>query len=230
VNVGAGERYASLLGGSLLALYGFRRPFPQGLLWTALGAGLVYRGATGHCNLYATLGVSSAEPRGRATSVPAGHGLKVAKSIHIDRPAQELYSFWRHLENLPRFMRHLRSVSSHGKRSHWVAQGLLGAALAWDAEIIADEANRLIAWRSLPGADVDSAGSVHFEPTNTGWGTRVSVELKYDPPAGRVGITVARLLGHDAGRQLEEDLRRFKQLMETGELATTRDQPHGRSE
>jgi uncharacterized membrane protein len=163
------------------------------------------------------VGVSSAERHGPATSVPAGHGVKVEKSIVINRPASDVYRYWRNLSNLPRFMQHIRYISVQGKWSRWVAKGPLGFNVAWDAEIITDRPNEVIAWRSLEGSDVDNAGSVHFQPEGEG-ATRVTVTLKYNPPAGRLGAAVAHVFGQDLEPLVEEDLQRFKHLMEAGEL------------
>jgi uncharacterized membrane protein len=229
VNVRELERWASLVGGGALALYGLTRGSWGGLALALAGGSLVYRGATGHCEMYHVLGVNTAEGRGPATSVRARHGVKVVRSATIDRPQQELFQFWRNLENLPRFMRHLQSVQNVGhKRSHWVAKGPLGTPVEWDAEIITERQNELIGWRSLPGSVVDNAGSVHFRPAPGGRGTEVQVELKYDPPAGKVGATIAWLFGRAPEQEIQEDLRHFKELLEAGEIPTTQGQPQGR--
>jgi uncharacterized membrane protein len=132
----------------------------------------------------------------------------------------EVYHFWRQLENLPRFMDHLESVTVLDEnRSHWVAKAPAGTKVEWDATIHNEIEDELLAWRSLPGADVDNAGSVHFTPR--GQSTVVRVVLSYDPPAGRVGAAVAKLLGEEPGTQVEDDLRRLKQVMEAGEAAAT---------
>jgi uncharacterized membrane protein len=227
-NVGEMERWLSLLGGGALALVGLSRGSLGGLGLAAVGAGLAYRGASGHCNVYAALGVSTAEGRGRRTSIPAGHGIKVEESVTILRSPEELYGYWANLENLPRIMNHLVSVRKlDGQRSHWVACGPLGTHLEWDAEILVQRENELISWRSLDGAEVDTAGSVHFTAAPGDRGTLVRVVLKYDPPAGKVGAAIAGLLGQAPGQTIKEDLRRFKQLMETGEIPTTEGQPRG---
>jgi len=226
MNVGEWERWGSLVGGGLLAWLGLRQRSLAGLGLTLLGGDLIYRGLTGHCHLYGALGLSTAEKHGPATSVAAGHGVKVVRSITIDRPVEELYNTWRHLERLPQFMKHLISVTVNGSRSHWVARGLAGTQVEWDAEIINDEPNRLIAWRSLPESQVSTAGSVHFKQASGGRGAEVQVTLKYDPPAGKLGSWIAWLFGEEPGLQIDDDLRRFKQLAETGEMATGR--PNGR--
>jgi uncharacterized membrane protein len=182
----------------------------------------VYRGLTGHCHLYQALGVSTAEQPRPLASVAAGRGLRVEASVTVNRPAAELYRFWRDFANLPRFMRHLVLVRPDGERSHWVAKGPAGMTAAWEAEIVNERPNELIAWRSLEGSTVNNAGSVHFTPAPDGRGTVVRVELKYDPPAGRLGAAVAWLFGEEPGQQVRDDLRRFKQLMEAGAITAIR--------
>jgi uncharacterized membrane protein len=150
----------------------------------------------------------------------AGHrGIHVRESITLEKPVDEMYRFWRRLENLPRFMSNLASVSESGDgRSHWVARGPGGFKVEWDAEIINDVENKLIGWRSLPGADVISAGSVTFATARGGRGTQVSVNLQYEPPAGRAGALVATIAGREPSQSIREDLRRMKRLLEAGEI------------
>ena len=127
-------------------------------------------------------------------------------------------------------MNHLEAVRVTGEnRSHWVAKAPAGTTVEWDAEVYNEKPNELIAWRTLEGADVDSAGSVRFEQSEGGRGTVVRVTLKYDPPGGSIGAAIATLFGENPEQQIDEDLRRFKQLIETGEVATTEGQPSGRS-
>jgi uncharacterized membrane protein len=233
VNVGQTERLASAIGGGALALYGLTRGTMGGVALALIGGSLIYRGVSGHCTVYSAAGVNTAGTAAEQNpnvSVRGGHGSKVEKSVTINRPAAELYQFWRNFENLPRFMKHLESVKvTGGDRSHWVAKGPAGTSVEWDAEVYNEKENELIAWRSLEGSQVDNAGSVHFEPAAGGRGTIVRVVLKYDPPAGKLGAAVARLFGESPAQQIDEDLRRFKQLMETGETATTEGQPSGRA-
>jgi uncharacterized membrane protein len=135
----------------------------------------------------------------------------------VERPAADLYRFWRRLENLPQVMRHLKSVRSiDGQHSRWVAEGALGKDLEWDGEIINERQDEMIAWRSLPNGDIDTAGSVHFRPLAGGRGTEVVVSIKYNPPAGKMGAQIASLLGEGLEEKLETDLATFKQVMETG--------------
>ncbi len=229
INVGQTERWASAIGGGALALYGLTRGTLAGVGMALVGAGFIYRGTTGHCGIYDAMDVSTA---GDATnpnvSVRGGHGVKVEKSVTINKPAAELYRYWRNFENLPRFMNHLEAVNViDQKRSHWVAKAPAGTSVEWDAEIYNEKENELIAWRSLEGADVDNAGSVRFESAPGGRGTVVRVSLKYDPPAGIIGAAIAKLFGESPDQQIDEDLRRFKQVMEAGEIATVEGQPMG---
>ncbi|HVZ20845.1 MAG TPA: SRPBCC family protein [Vicinamibacterales bacterium] len=146
----------------------------------------------------------------------------------IAKPHDELYRYWRQFENLPRFMSHLVSVADLGDRkSHWVAKAPRGRRVEWDAELITDNENELLGWRTLDGADVVSAGSVRFKPTGSGE-TMVHVHLQYSPPAGRMGAAVAWLFGENPSQTIRQDLRRFKALMETGEVPTIEGQPRGR--
>ena len=221
-NVGDAERMISLFGGSLIGLYGLTRGSLSGLVIAGLGGALAWRGLSGNCSVYRAFGISSNRDEHSATSVPAQYGFKLERSITINRPAQELYDRWRNLSGLPSIMRHLHSVTElPGARSHWVASGPLGVQVEWDAEIINEDPGRLIAWRSLPDSQVDTAGSVHFNERPAGRGTELTVSLKYNPPGGQAGAGVAWLMGSGAEQQVEEDLRRFKQMMETGEFAVS---------
>lgn len=162
---------------------------------------------------------------GRRPSGP----LQLTRVITIDRSPEELHAFWRNFENLPRFMAHLESVQvTEPGRSHWVATAPLGGKVEWDAEIVDDRPSELLAWRSLPGAGIPNSGSVRFKRAHGGRGTVVEVELHYEPPGGRAGALFAKLFGEEPGEQIKDDLRCFKQLMETGVIATTEGQPAGR--
>ena len=159
-------------------------------------------------------------------SVGRGQGIKVEESVTINRPVLEVYRSWRNFENLPRFMDHLESVTVvDDTRSHWVAKGPVGSRIEWDAVIHNEIDDELIAWRSLPGAEVNNAGSVHFTPTPDGTGTDVRVVMSYEPPAGKLGAAVAKLLGEEPSKQVAEDLRRFKQVMDSGDVMAA-SRPH----
>jgi uncharacterized membrane protein len=221
VNVRDMERLLSLVGGGLLVAEGWRRGSLAGFGLAAIGSSLLYRGLSGHCPMYAALGTSTAQPHSRAASIAAGHGAKVTRIITVNRSIEEVYRVWRDLEGLPRFMSHLLSVKRlDGNRSHWIAQGPAGMTAEWDAEIINEEPNRLLAWRSLQGSRVATAGSVTFQPALGGGGTDVHVTLKYEPPAGKIGSWAVWFLGESPEQQVAEDLRRFKQLMEAGAIGT----------
>jgi uncharacterized membrane protein len=205
--------------------YGLARRDRAGIGLAVLGGELVRRAVTGHSNLYQTLGINTArgdrqeKGTGRNIGVPYELGFRVDHSVYIARQRHEVYGFWRNLENLPRFMDHLESVRViDERRSHWVAKAPAGMTVSWDAEIIHEIENELIAWRSLPGSRVDVGGSVRFEDTPDG-GTQVRVSLQYNPPAGTLGRAVARLLGADPAEQIREDLDCFKELMETGSIS-----------
>ena len=226
VNVGQTERWVSAVGGGALALYGITRGSLGGIALALVGAVLVQRGYSGHCNLYEAAGFSTGGDASlrnpENVSVPAERGTKVEKSVTINRPASDLYAFWRNFENLPQFMNHLESVRSiGGERTHWVAKGPAGTSVEWDAEVYNEKPNELIAWRTLEGSQVSSAGSVRFEEAPNG-GTVVRVSLKYDPPGGKLGALVARLFGENPERQIDEDLERFKQLMDTDVASITK--------
>lgn len=231
-NVGSTERLASVLGGSAVALYGLSRRSKSGLAIALLGGAFIYRGASGNCDVYRTLGISTAdEEAGPNESVAYGRGIRVDKAITVNRPSAELYSFWRKLENLPRFMKHLESVTElDSKRSKWVAKGPLGKSVEWTAEIINEIPGQLLAWRSLEGSEVANAGSVQFKPSAGGRETIVRVEMRYDPPGGTLGAVFAKLFGEEPNLQVQEDLRRFKSLIEAGEIPTTEGQSTGRDD
>jgi len=152
-------------------------------------------------------------------SVPSDEGIRVDKAITIERPRQEVYAFWRQLDNLPRFMRHVESVTVQDDlHSHWVVKTVGGKTMEWDAEIIEQRQDEMISWRSAPGADVDNAGSVWFTSVPGGQGTMLRVELKYVPPAGKAGAAIAKAFGRDADAEIEENLHRLKSLLETGQV------------
>jgi uncharacterized membrane protein len=154
--------------------------------------------------------------------------LRVTRSIVINRPADEIYRFWRDLENLPRFMYHLRSVQNTApRRSHWVAAGPGGTSVTWDAEITADHPDELLAWRSIEGSQVENAGTVRFEPRAAGRGTIVRVELEYRPPGGIAGAAAAALFHEAPQQQLHDDLKRLKQVLEIGEVVRSDGSPDG---
>jgi uncharacterized membrane protein len=228
-NLSEFERWASIAAGAGLAIYGLSRLKNTGWLYATVGGLLLRRGVTAHCDIYEVIGMNTAtDPGDTRAALRGSRGVNVLESVTINRPLEELYRFWRNLENLPQFMRHLESVEKVTDTiSHWRAKGPAGKVVEWDAEIHNEVPNQLIGWRSLEGADVVSAGSVNFDAAAGGRGTRVTVHLQYSPPGGKVGAAVARLFGRDAETEIREDLRRFKQIVEAGEVPTTSGQPRG---
>lgn len=228
-NLGPTDRLASIALGSGLLLYGVKR---RRIISTLLGSFFLYRGAAGQCGLYRTIGIDTATPPGeRKTSVAHRRGIKVTSAAIIDRPAADLYHYWRDLGNFPNFMSRLESVESTGKgRSRWVFRAVAGKRIVWNAEIINEIENELIAWRSLAVSDLDHAGSVRFKPAPGGRGTQVMVAIEYRPPAGTLGIVAAKIFGAVPEQLLQNELKRFKQLLETGEIATVAGQPRGNDE
>lgn len=228
VNLGSSERLASLVGGSALTLLGLKRRSLGGLVLAGIGLGFIWRGSTGHCGVYQRMGIDGthgeAEPHDYFE-----RGIHVEESITINKTPDELFNFWRNFENLPKFMNNLKSVTiTDEKHSHWVAVGPGNKSIEWDSEIINEESNRLIAWRTLSNADVQHTGSVRFiSVPGHSRGTHVKVTLEYLPPAGRVGAAVARLFHSTPDQEIRQDLRRLKQLLETGEISTTQGQPRG---
>ena len=223
-NLGDIERWASLAAGAGLAAYGLSRFKSNGWIYAGIGALLLRRGATAHCDVYEAAGINTAATSDDTRAALRGaRGLNVLESVTINKPVELLYRFWRNLENLPQFMRHLTLVEKVTDTiSHWQAEGPAGTTVEWNAEIFNEIPNKLIAWRSLEGADVVSAGSVNFDRTADGRSTRVTVHLQYSPPGGKVGAAIARLFGRDGETEIRQDLQRFKDMVESGSATTTR--------
>jgi uncharacterized membrane protein len=207
------DRIGYALLGGLLLLSGARR---RGLLRTALGGTLLWQAYTGNNPLFRRMGirVNPQPPEG------ARETIIVSERTVIDVPRAALYRYWRNLANLPRFMRHLLSVRVvNEKRSHWMAQAPAGRIVEWDAEIVEERPDRLLRWRSLPGAQIVNFGEVVFSDAPEGRGTEVHVELQYVPPAGSLSVALARYTGEEPQWQVSDDLRRLKELAEAGEIA-----------
>jgi len=155
-------------------------------------------------------------------------GMKVKASITVRQPLAEVFVVWENIENLPIFMEHVESVRPTGNgRSHWTAKGPAGRSVEWEAEVIAVTPNEIIEWRSVEGSDVENSGTVRFTPAPGLRGTEVHLEIEYDAPGGKLGEAVAKLLGEDPAQQVKDDLRRFKQVMETGEIVRSDATPEG---
>ena len=228
-NVEDWERWVSVATGAGLVAFALTSKRPLGLAAAAAGAGLVFRGATGHCAGYQALGIGGRGAADTRGALGGAAGVNVKQAMTINRPVAEVYAFWRNLENLPTVMEHLESVRMRGaNRSEWVARGPAGSKVSWMAETFNQVDNKLIAWRSLEGSQIVTAGSVNFREAPGGRGTEVMVNLQYAPPAGKAGAAVAWLFGEEPRQQVKEDLRRAKQFLEAGEIATTDGQPSGR--
>jgi uncharacterized membrane protein len=221
-NIGDGQRLVSAIAGTGLLIEGLRR---RSLIGGALAVGgvtLLYRAASGYCPALGAMGIDmrGAQDTNRfgRRKVHSDQATKIRRSIEINRPPNEIYRFWRQLDNLPKIMSDLQSVDVITDRlSHWVVKTTAGLpAIEWDAEIINDVENERIGWRSLNDADVDHAGSVEFESTDNGQKTRLTVTLQYAPIAGHLGTAVAKFIGQDPDAKIAGDLQRFKESMEAG--------------
>ena len=205
VNVSPRERLLSVAAGAFLFTRGVKN---FSLVKTLLGGYLVYRGASGHCPAYAQL------QRSGYTSRPENVNIKT--QLIVNKPRAEVYEFWRKLENLPLFMKHLKSVNAiDDTHSHWEASlGTSMATLSWDAKIVKEEEGSLLAWSSLPGASVENAGKVDFKDALGGQGTELNIVITYRPPAGKFGEGVATLLNPVFTRMIKKDVSNFKQYIE----------------
>ncbi|MDB9527735.1 SRPBCC family protein [Oscillatoria sp. CS-180] len=211
------ERWASIVGGGALVLSGLKQRSLRGILTAIAGSGLVYQGAQRNST------VKQVED-----ALGLDHAIRVEKTITINRSAADLYSFWRNLENLPKFMKHLQTVQVKDDiHSHWVANAPLGQTVEWDAVIVNDEPNHLIAWTSVDGAEIENSGFVRFQPAPGDRGTEVKVVMEYQPPGGALTAAIAKLFGEEPEQQVGDELNRFKQLMETGKIATVEGQSQG---
>ncbi len=219
------------------------RPRPAPWLWARVGGDVLDLAAlakAGRAKRAKTARVSAAAAAvagvtaldvicARQLSAASGE-VSFTASVVVNRPPEECYRYWRNLEKLPNFFRHLKSVRVTGEgRSHWITRGLGGKDFSWDAEMIVDVPGQRIAWRSLEGADIPNAGEVEFDPVRRGQGTIARIRMQYGAAARFGASLMTKLLGRDPGMQVRKDLLRFKQLLETGEIATTEGQPAGRS-
>jgi len=239
-NVGDAERWLSVLGGATLAVYGLDRWDFGGAALAVVGAELIRRGASGHCFVYDALNVSTAAdatsrgphrdlPVSRAATVRASRSVKVERSITVKRPAAELFAFWRDPANLPRILDFVEAVDMlDDTHARWRVRGPAGKSIEWQAEIINEIPNELLAWKSVGDADVPNAGSLHFRAAPNGRGTEVRIVFEYEPPAGHLGAWIAKLVKENPDDQVRDALRRFKQLTETGEVVMTEGQTSAR--
>lgn len=230
-NIGTFQRMLSAIAGIALLARGFSYQNRTGTVSTIVGGGLLYRAISGYCPAFGVMGVDMSDDNqaGRSSNtnrlgrrkVHADRATKIQKAIEINCPSNEIYRFWRALDNLPLIMSHLDSVQVIDDRlSHWVVKTMPAVPkVEWDAEIINDVENERIGWRSLKGADIDHTGSVEFKPTGDGQRTWLTVRMQYDPPGGQIGATMAKWLGADPDTKIGVDLQRFKEQMEAGLFA-----------
>jgi uncharacterized membrane protein len=218
-NVGDFERVGSAVAGAAMVLAGLTRGTLAGRGMALAGVGLVARGVTGRCPMYEAMGREATSYR---------RPVRVVEQMVVGVSPAAAYQAWRDLERLPRFMRHVKSVSSSDGASHWVAEFSGLPAVEWDAVLVQDEPGRVLSWRSKDDAQpLETAGSVTFFDLGDR-GTGLRVEIGYYPPAGVLGRAVARLFSPVTDQQVREDVRRFKSLMEAGEIPTTEGQPTGK--
>lgn len=219
INVGPAERVASVLLGSAAAIYGLRHINSLGGVALAVAGGLlINRGASGYCMVNHALGRNSANKRTSA--------MEVSETLTINKPRAEVYAFWRRLENLPQFMTHLKNVSETDlTQSTWEARlpGGIGS-VTWEAEVLEDRPGELITWSSLPGSTVDNAGEIRFQDAADGSGTQINARISYRLPAGDVGALAAKLFNPAVETMMKGDLRRFKDILETGAMADVEEQ------
>ena len=240
-NVGSTERVVSAgLGGLLVASGIFRGRLP-GLLLTAVGASLLYRGLSGYCALYQQLGMSTCELDEQSSGTQSGQssglsrgplagmmphhdaikGIKIEESFTIDRSAHELYEVWTKWEELPELLPHIKSIENIGdKKTRWTAVAPMGLKLTWEAEIIKQEADRMVSWKSTSG-DVATAGSVHFESKGDNK-TEMKVSMQYDPPGGKALAAVAEFFNMGLDQRVREDLKQFKDRLESRKKQPTK--------
>jgi uncharacterized membrane protein len=216
-NVGEAEQWWSVLGGLALGWYGLRHRarLPRPLQWGLLSVGglLMARGVTAHCALYRVLGLNSRgeTPPDDATGPSVAH---LEHTVTVHRPVEEVYRFWRNVENWPQVMPHLESVTSAGRtRFHWSMKGPAGATVTWNAAITDDRPNRLIAWQSMTQSGGNHRGAIRFRSLASG-DTDVCMSLDYHPSSGPVGIATGHALGDDPAHRVQEHLAEFKRLME----------------
>lgn len=212
MNVNKNERVLSLTGGAFLTVWGIKENSFLGFLTALAGGALIVRGATGYSYLNDILG------RGNEVEVGENFVVDIKTDIKVNKPREELYAYWRNLENLPNFMRHLEKVEQiDERRSRWTA-GVAGGLgkVEWEAEVTREDENRLLAWESLPEADIENAGEVQFRDAPDGKGTIVETTISYRPPAGDVGDYAAELLNPAFEKMVRKDLKRFKKYMEKG--------------
>jgi uncharacterized membrane protein len=230
INVGDVERWASAIGGGLLIAHGLRRGNFGGLALALLGGAMAYRGFTGHCQAYEALNIDTSGKHRADGDEHVHKGLLVKHTMTINRTPMEVYEFVKDPVNHHRYMEHVESVQAVGDGTFdWAIKGPMGTTWRFRSRHINEDPGHLVAWKTLPGGDIESAGTIRLVPAWDGRGTEVTMEINFEPPAGVVGLALGKLFGHDPDAQVRENLRRLKNLLEAGEIPTTEGQPSGRA-
>lgn len=212
VNVGNNERLLSTAVGAFMLSSGLNNLLKDpvnALVKTAIGGLLLYRGASGHCPVYSSLG--------KTKNVSHTHAINIRTHMIVNKPKDEVYAFWRKLENLPLFMKHLAAVTEiDARHSHWEATvpGNI-AKIKWNAEIVKEEEGQMIGWQSIPNSMINNAGKVVFSEALGGKGTELEVVISYHPPAGELGAGLAKVLNPVFERIIRQDIMNFKDYIET---------------
>jgi uncharacterized membrane protein len=210
INVGRVERWASGVAGGLLAIHGLKRGSFGGLALPVLGGGLIYRGVTGHCQVYQSLGVDTTE----LDQHHAAHAT-AAETATIDSPPATVYAFLKNAANQVKYMSNVESVWADADGTwHWAMRGPFGSSWTVRTRLAGEVPDRMIKWESVVGGDVAGAGTIRIDPARDGRGSVVLMEMTYAPPAGTVGLAIAKLFGEDPGAQMRANLRRLKQTLE----------------
>ncbi|MHB0859035.1 MAG: SRPBCC family protein [Anaerolineae bacterium] len=228
VNVGVRERWFSMVLGGMFLMLGLTRG--RGLItWMLAGGALFYRGLTGHSMLYQLLGREGLKAE-KTRLLASGPRVHLHDTVTVQRSAEDAYRFWRDTSHLPRFMKMLKSVETNGDGALHLAMqppGPLPVTVKWDGILIEDRKGELLAWRSSPDANIDMDMTVQFHEAPGGRGTEVRATVSYSPPGGVVGATIGRVFSPISRQQLRQDLQRFKNLIEAGEIPVTEGQPRG---
>ena len=226
INISWGERIGSIAGGLVIGYFGLQKFSLKNIVLSLSGGYLIYRGLSGHCMFNELVGIDTSEREGSP--------VILKKAITINKPRAEVYARWRELEKLPSILKHLseiRAVDADKKRYHWKMKLPKGLGhLEWDAEIVDERPNELIAFRTYNGSDVSQSGRVEFIEAPGGRGTEMHATIKYYPPAGYIGSAAAKALNGYIATLVLEDMKRFKKLLETGEITKIDGQPSGRDE
>lgn len=230
LNIGSTERRIYVLGGAVLSGFALLKESDLRLPALLGGAVLLFKGLTGHSPLYTLLGRNTAiSTNPNVVAVPHEQGFHITRSVTINRPASELYAFWRDPLNLPNVIDYIESVQvTAPDRAHWTVKLPGGLKTSFEVEVYTDQPNEVISWRSVPDSSIKTAGSIRFRSAGADRGTSVTLTMEFVPPGGPLGQAALKLFGDAPAQYIAQYLREFKQMMETGEKATTEGQTSGR--